>query len=200
MLNRKVNKGIIYELQSYNYLINNYKNYFVYLWKNVPHKYIYNLKLDNLIISTENIENDDNNCDNKAIDIGCDIMMINKNDDNDIILVQCKNYLDKNVCIKDLSGFSFLLAFSHIPLKGLIISNTNLSDRIMFKLNFIDKIKHIKLDYIDKMSIKINDNIIIPRNYQLDVVNKFKNINKGIIQLPCAMGYLLVDIKMYKNI
>ena len=108
-------KGYKYELQSYNYLISNYINYNVFLWKNVPYKYIFDLKLDNLINQKQNNCNNETIEINNSIDISCDILMVNKDDDNDIILVQCKNYFDKNVCIKDLAGFSFLLAFSHIP-------------------------------------------------------------------------------------
>lgn len=153
------------------------------------------MKLDNLITNKDsNIEI------NNAVDIGCDIMMVNKENDNDIILVQCKNYFDKNVCIKDLAGFSFLLAFSHIPIKGLIISNTDLSDRIKFKLSHIEHIKHIKLAYVEN-SIEPNPNnkIIIPRDYQLEVVNKFNNVNKGIIQLPCGMGKTFIATLIAKN-
>jgi len=193
-----MNKGVEYETQSYYYLIDNYSNYYVYLWKNVPHKYIFNLKLDNLIDYNINTLEENNKYDNTSIDIGCDIMMVNKEDESDIILVQCKNYLDKNVCIKDLAGFSFLLAFSHISLKGLIISNTNLSNRITFKLNHTDKIKFIKLNYEDKIINKIN-NVIIPRDYQLEIKNKFTNINKGIIQLPCGMGKTLISTMIAKE-
>lgn len=194
-----MDKGLQYEIQSYNYLIGNCKNYDVYMWKDVPYKYIFDLKLDNLIDYNSNKQDNSDNYNNTAIDIGCDIMMVNKEDDNDIILVQCKNYLDKNVCIKDLAGFSFLLAFSHIQLKGLIISNTNLSDRIIFKLNHIDKIKYIKLNYEDTIINEINNNQIVPRDYQLEVVNKFVDINIGIIQLPCGMGKTFISTLIAKN-
>ena len=44
-------------------------------------------------------------------------MMINKEDDDDIIIVQCKNYESKNICVKDLSGFSFLnILYLHIEI------------------------------------------------------------------------------------
>lgn len=177
-------KGLQYELQAYNYLILENPLYNVFLWKNVPLKYILNLKLDNSIdyknylniYNSLNIHNSLNN----SVDIGCDIMMVNKEDENDIILVQCKNYLDKKVCIKDLSGFSFLLAFSHISLKGLIISNTILSNRIIFKLNHIDKIKFIKLNYDDTISLKIN-NFIIPRNKSINLIISKDKISKDKI-------------------
>lgn len=150
--------------------------------------------------NNNNTDNNNKNNTNNAIDIGCDIMMINKENDNDIILVQCKNYFDKNVCIKDLAGFTFLLAFSHIPLKGIIISNTDLSERIKFKLKYIERIKYIRLDYVtDHIEQNINDKIIIPRDYQLEVVNKFNNIQKGIIQLPCGMGKTLIATLIAKN-
>ena len=42
-----MNKGILYEIQIYKYLIENYLNYNSYLWKDVPFKYIFNCGLNN---------------------------------------------------------------------------------------------------------------------------------------------------------
>ena len=194
------NKGILYEIQINNYLINNYNNYYSFLWKDVPQKYINKLKLNNL--SNEDDENDDlENYTNNAIDIGCDILMVNKMDDNDIIIIQCKNFLDKNICTKDLSGFSFLMAFSHIPVRGFIISNTDISSRIKYKLQFIDNIKFYKIPYIDN-NIVI-DKINIPYDYQLEAMDKFRTISKGILQMPCGMGKTFTSILIsegYNNI
>jgi len=41
-----ISKGLLYELQINNYLISEYPNYNVFLWKDIPFKYIFNLKLD----------------------------------------------------------------------------------------------------------------------------------------------------------
>ena len=43
------NKGSLYEIQINNYLIDNFSNYYSFLWKDVPQKYICKLKLNNFI-------------------------------------------------------------------------------------------------------------------------------------------------------
>ena len=37
--------------------------------------------------------------------------MVNKNNDDDVIIVQCKNYKDKKVCIGDLFGIIYIFLF-----------------------------------------------------------------------------------------
>ena len=207
-----MNKGILYEIQIYKYLIDNYKNYNSYLWKDVPFQYIFKCGLNNLIsfIDDELIKKNDNI--NNAIDIGCDILMVNKDNEDDIILVQCKNYLDKNVCIKDIAGFSFLMAFSHIPIRGLLISNSDCSNRIKYKFELCsqyinDKIKFIQVPYIDTINeiLQLSPSKFIPYEYQLDalaIIAKPEN-QKCIMQMPCGMGKTFIAImlsKLFDNI
>ena len=135
-------KGSEYEIQIQEYLTINYLDYQSYLWENIPFKYIIKYVFDDL--KKYDIENIDNNNIISTVDIGCDIFMVNKNNDDDVIIVQCKNYKDKNVCIEDLSGFFHLIALSHLPVKGLIISNTNICNRIINKLSLIDKVKFLR--------------------------------------------------------
>jgi hypothetical protein len=157
------------------YLIINYSEFQSYLWKDIPFKYIVKYVFDDL--KKYNIDEINNNDIISTVDIGCDIFMVNKNNDDDVIIVQCKNYKDKNVCIDDLSGFFHLLALSHLPIKGLIVSNTNISNRIVNKLNLIDKVKFLNISYKEKIKLKQDKkNIIITRDYQLEAVEKFKNI------------------------
>ena len=84
------NKGILSEIQRNNQLIDNFSNYYSFLWKDVPQKYICKLKLNNL--SNDNLSNDtltddiDENYQNDAIDIGCDILMVNKSNDDDCLV------------------------------------------------------------------------------------------------------------------
>ena len=61
------------------------------------------------------------------------------------------------------------------------------------------EIKHIKLNYEENTTNKINNNQIIPRDYQIEVVNKFSNINKGIIRFPCRMGKTFISTMIAKN-
>ena len=70
---------LIYEKQVLKYLQSSYVDHQVFLWKDVPFKFVEFLKLDNLICNWSIF--DDNN---KAIDMGCDILMVNKEDDEDI--------------------------------------------------------------------------------------------------------------------
>ena len=196
----KINKGSEYELQIQKYLTLNYSNYQSYLWDDVPFKYIIKFVFDDL--TKYDMETINENDIIKTVDIGCDILMVNKDNDDDVIIVQCKNYKDKKVCIDDLSGFFYLIALSHVPLKGLIISNTDISNRIKNKLNLIDKVKFLNIPYIEEIKI-IEEEIIISRDYQLEAVKEFENINKGILQLFCGMGKTHTSIliaKEFKNI
>lgn len=208
------NKGDKYEVQIQEYLIIHYTEYQTYLWKDVPLKYIIKYVFDeptkyNFNNILEDIDNEDINngsdvgiINNEVMDTGCDILMVNKNDDNDVIIVQCKNYANKNVCIKDLSGFFYLIALSHLPVKGLIISNTDISNRIDYKLKLSKNVKFLNIPYNDEPCINYT-NIIIPRDYQLEIVDKFKNINEGILQLFCGMGKTYTSLliaKEFKNI
>jgi superfamily II DNA or RNA helicase/phage anti-repressor protein len=181
-------RGILYESQSLQYLINNNQNYLIFLWKDIPYKYIFKCGF--------NIYLTNNNEENSYRDIGCDIMMINKEDDDDIIIVQCKNYESKNICVKDLSGFSFLFLISKIPIKGIIISQTECSQLVQSVFLNNDKIKYQKLEYQEHKE----EPIILkhqPRNYQIEAYNKFTG--KGILQLPCGMGKTLIACMIASN-
>ena len=181
-------RGALYENKSLQYLINTNPNYIVFLWKDIPYKYIFKSGFDIYLTI--------NNEENSYRDIGCDIMMINKKDDNDIIIVQCKNYESKNICVKDLSGFSFLFLISKVPIKGLIISNTECSKLVKSIFLNNDKIQFHKLDYLE-----YKEELIIvkhqPRDYQIEAYNKFTG--KGILQLPCGMGKTLIACMIASN-
>jgi superfamily II DNA or RNA helicase len=178
-------RGYNYELQIFKYLVKNYTDYDIYEWKNTPFKYIQKYNFIDLTKYKE---------DKKSfMDVGCDIFMVNKNNDEDVIIVQCKNYENNKVCVDDLAGFFQLIALTPIPIKGLIISNTLLSNQITFRLKHVDIVKFLNIPYEE--NIKIEENIIItPRAYQLEAVEKFKTINKGILQLFCGMGKTFTSI------
>lgn len=181
-------RGALYENKSLQYLINTNPNYIVFLWKDIPYKYIFKCGFDIYLTI--------NNEENSYRDIGCDIMMINKEEDNDIIIVQCKNYESKNICVKDLSGFSFLFLISKIPIKGLIISNTECSKLVQSIFLNNDKIQFQKLEYLEYKE----DPVIVkhqPKDYQIEAYNKFTG--KGILQLPCGMGKTLIACMIASN-
>jgi hypothetical protein len=181
-------RGALYENKSLQYLINTNPNYIVFLWKDIPYKYIFKCGFDIYLTI--------NNEENSYRDIGCDIMMINNEDDNDIFIVQCKNYKSKNICVKDLSGFSFLFLISKVPIKGLIISNSECSKLVQSIFLNNDKIQFQKLEYLEYKE----DPIIVkhqPRDYQIEAYNKFTG--KGILQLPCGMGKTLIACMIASN-
>jgi superfamily II DNA or RNA helicase len=194
-MNESQIRGRNYEIQVYKYLNENYINYEIYEWKNTPFKYIEKYKFIDL-------SNYNNNNDCKTVksfmDVGCDILMVNKNDDNDVIIVQCKNYENNKVCVDDLAGFFQLIALSSVPLKGLIISNTLITNQIIFRLKHTNNVKFLNINYEEL--IKVDENIVeIAREYQLEAVEKFKSINKGILQLFCGMGKTYTSILISEN-
>jgi superfamily II DNA or RNA helicase len=191
-LNNK--KGHEYEIQIFDYLKINYQNYQIFMWKNIPHKYIIKYVFDDV----NKLYNEKNN----FIDIGCDIFMVDKSNEENVIIVQCKNYENKNVCIDDLSGFFHLIALSHIPIRGFIISNTFICERLQRKLKLIETVKFFNIKYYVNPIIKMPE-IFTPKDYQIEAKNKFNEIDKGILKLFCGMGktYTSILISMdYDNI
>src|SRR5579871_5224379 len=91
-------KGADYETQIKNYLMETHKDYEIYLWKDIPIKYLIQLGFIKEM-SMESIK--EYNDPHTLRDMGCDIFMVNG---KKIIYVQCKNYTDKKICVKDLSG------------------------------------------------------------------------------------------------
>jgi predicted helicase len=167
------NKGYTYEEFVYSNLIEHYD--VVYKFKETPEYIIAKTKLyDNY-----EIYNKYKNC-----DIGADLVAI-KNEQ--VYFIQCKNF-DNIISINDLCSFYFLI---HVyELNGIVIYNGKLSERLLdLKKN---KVEYINLPFNNTiLNINFFDKNIIniePREYQLEIYNKFKQINRGIIALPCGMG------------
>ncbi len=166
-------KGYSYEdFVSYN-LLDEYDS--VYKFKDTPEYVIAKTKLyDDL-----HIYNKYKNC-----DIGADLVAI-KNDQ--VYFIQCKNY-DNIISINDLSSFYFLIY--EYELNGIVIYNGKLSERLLDLKK--GKIEYRNLPFNNTiMNINFFNNSIIdiePRDYQLEIYNSFKNIDRGIIALPCGMG------------
>jgi superfamily II DNA or RNA helicase len=166
-------KGYSYEEYVLNSLINDYDS--VYYFKNTPENIIAKTKL----YSNYEIYQKYKNC-----DIGVDLVAI-KNDQ--VYFIQCKNF-DSIISINDFCSFYFLIL--EFELNGIVYYNGILSERLTDLIQ--GKIKYYNLPYnntiIDVNFIGDNYNKIIPRDYQLEIYDKFKNINRGIIALPCGMG------------
>ena len=135
-------KGYQYEIFINDYLNSNNNIKISYLWKDIPEDILFTYGFINSIHDTR-LNRKTNNI-NKLEDIGTDIIYINQNDE--CIIVQCKNYESKNICVKDLSGFSFLFLISKVPIKGIIISHTECSQLVQSIFLNNDKIKYQKLE------------------------------------------------------
>ena len=166
-------KGNTYEEYVLHYLLNDYDN--VYFFKDTPENIISKTKLYN----NYDIYNKYKNC-----DIGADLVAIK----NDVIyFIQCKNYND-TISINDLCSFYFLLL--EYDLNSIVYYNGKLSERLLDLKQ--DKIKYYNLPYnntiIDVNFLSIPNTNLNPRDYQLEIYEQFKDIDKGVIALPCGMG------------
>ncbi len=189
-----IQKGTNYEIYICNYLKKNYKDNDVFLWNETPYFHLYNMGLVNNSIDQcmDQI--------NDTKDIGCDIVMYDKINSK-YTIVQCKNYTDKNICVADISGFSFLVATTDVH--GLLISTTKTSQLICKLIGINNKIKHCIVPYENTILELSVPNIIKPYEYQIEAYNKIKDIDRCILQLPCGMGKTLVAgmvAKHYDNI
>jgi superfamily II DNA or RNA helicase len=90
--------------------------------------------------------------------------------------------------IPKLKTFYFLI--HEYDLNGVVIYNGKLSERLTdLKTN---KVTYVNLPFNNTiLNINFftpNQIEIKPRDYQLEIYNKFKTINRGVIALPCGMG------------
>jgi len=155
-------KGYTYEDFVFDNLINEYDT--VYKFKETPEYIIAKTKLyENLEIYNKY----------KKCDIGADLVAI-KNDQ--VYFIQCKNF-DNTISINDLCTFYFLIY--EYELNGIVIYNGKLSERLIdLKKN---KVTYINLPFnntILNINFFYNKTInIVPRDYQIEIYNKFKTIN-----------------------
>ena len=154
-----------------------------WLWKDIPNQ---------ILLELEFIKDIKNNCD----DIGCDILC--KKDNGEYEYIQCKNYstlgVDNTITICDLAGFYNFVAENNIKNPTVYYSGI-LSSQIQCRKK---KIKYINLPYI-----KIGNEEIKPRDYQIEAYNILKNENRSILEMPCGTGKTLITYLIslnYKNI
>jgi superfamily II DNA or RNA helicase/phage anti-repressor protein len=166
-------KGYAYEDFVCNSLINEYDA--VYKFSETPEYIIAKTKL----YTNKEIYLKYSNC-----DIGADLVAVK---DDQIYFIQCKNY-DNVISINDLCTFYFLI--HEYDLNGIVVYNGKLTERLIdLKTN---KVTYVNLPFNNTiLNVNFfNSNIIEikPRDYQLEIYNKFKTINRGAIALPCGMG------------
>jgi superfamily II DNA or RNA helicase len=154
-----------------------------WLWKDIPKQ---------ILLELDFIKDIKNNCD----DIGCDILC--KRDNDEYEYIQCKNYstlgVDNTITIGDLSGFYNFVSENTI-INPTVYYSGILSSQILCRKK---KIKYINLPYI-----KIGNEDIKPRDYQIEAYNILKNENRSILEMPCGTGKTLITYLIslnYKNI
>ena len=205
-MNKKSNieKGYIYELFINNSL-NNLNGNNSWLWSNIPefelrncdilgdwNEYRFNRKTLKNCVEKEN----------RLIDTGCDILL---KQNNKYIIVQCKNYDEKNyVTIEDLAGFFMMTKLYNLD--GIVYYTSKLShnlncqkkcDEIKFIKNTFETIQ-IKDDIL--VDNKYNDIIVNAYDYQIEAYNilktTFSKDQRAILQLPCGLGKTLISMKV----
>jgi len=164
-------QGTNYEIYIRDIIKEKYIN--CWLWKDIPPE---------ILLELDFIKDIKNKCD----DIGCDILA--KKTDNTYDYIQCKNYstlgIDNTISICDLSGFYNFIAENDI--KTPIVYYTGvLSSQIQCRKK---RVKYINLPYI-----KISNENIKPRDYQIESFNILENANRSILEMPCGTGKTLVS-------
>jgi superfamily II DNA or RNA helicase/phage anti-repressor protein len=170
-------QGSAYEHYVKNIITDKYQS--VWVWNEIPKEILLDLNF---------IEDITKNCD----DIGCDILA--KKHDNTYDYIQCKNYstlgVDNTISICDLSGFYNFVAENDIP-NPIVYYSGILSSQIQCRKK---KIKYINLPYI-----KISNENIKPRDYQIEAFNTLDQVNRGILEMPCGTGKTLVSYLLSLN-
>lgn len=180
-------KGIRYEMQVLQILKQKYPSAELYLWNDIPKKYLYELKF--YVNFSNKIEREgglnDDNIKNlpKIPDHGCDILMKN----NDVFtFVQCKNFEKIKVCLKDILTFIALIC-PRKNVHALLISNTDISkklkDFIQIKENFV----HMKIPYEKYVGEYTNDKEHY-KNKKKIMESKFMNEQKNIAIIENSMS------------
>jgi len=172
-----LDQGNEYEEYVAKIIKNTYKN--VWLWKCIPKTILMELGF---------IKDLSSNCD----DIGCDI--IAQRHDNTYDHIQCKHYstlgIDNTISISDLAGFYNYVAENNIQSPILYYSGV-LSSQIECRMK--------KIKYTNLPMVKISNEDIKPRDYQIEAFNKLDKVNRGILEMPCGTGKTLVTYLISLN-
>jgi superfamily II DNA or RNA helicase len=173
-MNSKLQCGTEYEIYVKNILQSKYKH--IWLWNQVPYS---------IMIDLGFINNYGSNCD----DIGCDL--IAQTHDNIFHYIQCKNYTttgnDNTIYINDLSGFYNFVAENSLSDVSYVYYSGKLSSQVISRTK---KIKYINLPIV---KFECFNNKCIPRDYQIEAFNFLKNLDRGVLDMPCGTGKTLVQ-------
>ena len=176
-----LNIGQNYEIYTRDFIKTKYQE--CWIWKDIPKPILLELGFITSLADS---------CD----DIGCDILA--KKSDNTYDYIQCKNYstlgIDNTISICDLAGFYNFVSENNIS-NPIVYYSGILSSQILTRRK---RIKYIHLPYL-----KIKDENIKPREYQLQAYNILENANRGILDMPCGTGKTLITYMIslkYDNI
>lgn len=207
-------KGLEYERFVKHFIINKL-NKPTYLWNECPEEIL----IENNLVSSHNhlriIRKDIKEGHlHFHKDIGIDLIQI---DDNDISLIQAKNGYSSGIRVEDIAGIMMRTSFSR---KNTFIYYTNsISKNILYTGNLSPYVRFIENldDLIENSYASINfihlsinnppeiktKSTIIPYDYQLEAINKFKNhyenYNRGILSLPCGCGKTFISFNIAIN-
>ena len=105
-------------------------------------------------------------------------------------IAQCKNYKG-TITIDKLAGFYDLVLST--SLSGELYYTSRLSEPITrYRKSMIKFIIH---PFINNNDVDIAYTKLVPRDYQIDAINKLKLHKRSILHLPCGMGKTLIAIK-----
>ena len=206
-------KGDAYEIFIKHHLIDSGNYEWVYLWNETPLEHILKSKIysdyetiindDREIIKFNGFELNDYNKRfelNKLQDLGIDLVGLKKN--GTYVIIQCKFYSD-NIDKNSMAGF-------HTYFLDCIKTNPNIEGKAYITHELAPNLKKITrrngIEYIIKEYVKNNliensnnsNNILNPRNYQLDAVNILKTKHRAILAMACGLGKTLVGILLSK--
>ena len=184
-------KGDIYEEYVKNYLVNK-SNSYVWLWNDIPEVhlrkmgYIGDWNKHRIIKREDKINN--------FPDVGCDILQLQN---NEYIIVQCKNYNSKNVTLTDLGTFYYFV-FNYNK-RGVVYYSKGISRHITeHKPNNL--IEYIKLPMVQTTTQIISTKLLErPYYYQVDAYNALKGKQRTMLSLCCGMGKTLIGIMLGKD-
>ncbi len=195
-------KGDVYEKYIRNY-VDTFKDVFcVWLWKNIPEQVLF----DNGLITDFNIHRlnrlkSKNDNENKLVDVGIDI--IQHNNDDSYIFIQCKHY--KNTLhVHHLAGFFMMMSY-HSDKCGIVYHSTNKLSRHITDNNTNKKIKYVCKSMNSKKIVVPQK--IEPYSWQKIIIKKIQKYytkhNKGVLAMPCATGKTMISCnvaKQYKHV
>lgn len=181
-------KGLNYEIYIKHFLENETRQ--SWLWHDIPEFQLRKAGLLGDWNEFRKIKKD--NKINGHPDLGCDVLL---KDNENYILVQCKNFESNSVTIHHLAGFHAMVLYFNM--EGIVFYTSKISSQLKwYKQN--PKIQFIKQEMIEN-KIEIIPSKLQPYYYQIEAFNHLKDSNRSILSLPCGMGKTLTAIMIGRN-